>query len=279
MKKKTATIGVDLGGTQVRAGLVESHKVKSIKSKKINAQGSAKEVFRDLCEVIDQVMDKKVKGIGIGVPSLVDQKTGVIHSTTNIPSWKNVSLKKWLEKKYKLPVSLDNDANCFTLGELQFGKSTSKNFIGLILGTGLGAGIVSNGKLHSGQECGAGEFGMFPYLDGILENYASGQFFKKLNENGEDLFKLAQKNDPEALRIFSEYGKHLGEGIKLILFALAPEMIILGGSVSLSYPYFKKALEESLNEFPTKEITKKLKIKVSKTKHGAILGAANLIQD
>ena len=274
-------IGVDLGGTQVRAGLVKYQKVINLESKNIRSLGTKEEVFDDLCSVIDKVMDKKVMGIGIGVPSLLDPKTGVIYDTTNIPAWKKVPLRKLLEKKYRVPVYLDNDANCFTLGELHDRKSVgnSQNFVGLIIGTGLGAGIISNGKLHSGQSCGAGEFGMFPYLDATVEAYASGQFFKKFDKIGSQLFLEAKQNKPEALEIFHQYGRHLGEAIKLILFAVAPEVIVLGGSVSLSHKFFESSLLESLQTFPSAEIRKNLKIKVSHARHGAILGAASLLDN
>jgi glucokinase len=226
------------------------------------------------------VFDKKVHGLGVGVPSLVEQKTGTILDTVNIPSWKKVPLKKRLEKKYRVPVVLDNDANCFALGERHFGQGkTCDNFVGLISGTGLGSGIIARGKLISGKDCGAGEFGMLPYKDSILEHYASGQFFTKFNWEGATLAAEAAAGNAKALEIFSAYGGHLAYAIKCILYTLAPEMIILGGSVSQSFRFYEKALHEGLADFGYPSLSKSLKIKTSKLKDVAVLGAASLVGD
>lgn len=270
-------IGVDLGGTNVRAGLVSNERLLKLTAQTIRSRGSEKEVFQDLCSAIDSVMDKSVKAIGVGIPGLVDKKNGVIYDLVNIPSWKKVPLRKQLEKKYRVQVEIDNDANCFALGEKYFGLGkTSGNFVGLITGTGLGAGIISNGKLHSGVDCGAGEFGMIPYLDSIVEHYASGQFFQKYNWDGATLATEAQNGNTKALEIFSEYGKHLAFAVKVILYALAPEMIIFGGSVSQSYKFFEASLLDGLKDFGYPTVTKKLKLKTSKLKDVAVIGAASL---
>jgi glucokinase len=270
-------IGVDLGGTNVRAGLVGSQKVLKLAAQTIRSKASEREVFHDLCSAIDSVIDGKIHGVGLGVPSLVDVKTGTILNTVNIPSWQKVPLKKWLEKKYKVPVRIDNDANCFALGERHFGLGKKcENFVGLVAGTGLGSGIVANGKLVSGRDCGAGEFGMLPYRDSILEHYASGQFFQRFNWDGATLAAEAANGNTKALVIFAEFGKHLAHAVKTVLFTLAPEMIILGGSVSQSYPFFENSLREELSEFAYPSLAKNLKLRTSKLKDVAVLGAASL---
>lgn len=276
---KTA-IGVDLGGTNVRAGLVDRGKLKNLAAQTIRSQGSEADVFADLCSAIDSVFDKRVKGIGIGVPSLVDTKSGVIFDTTNIPAWKKVALKRRLEARYKVTVRVDNDANCFALGEKHFGWGRKcENFVGLIIGTGLGAGIISRGQLHSGLDCGAGEFGLIPYQDSIVEHYASGQFFRKFWGDGAALAQEAASGNPKALEIFDQYGRHLAHAVQLVLYSLAPEMIVLGGSVSHSLPYFKKSLEIGLESFAYPRLKKQLVIKTSKLKDVAVLGAASLVID
>jgi glucokinase len=280
LAKKHLTIGVDLGGTNVRAGLVDGHRITKLAAQTIRSRGTEEEVFADLCDAIDSVFDKGVRGLGLGVPSLVDVKTGTIHDTTNIPSWKEVPLRKRLQKKYGVPVFINNDANCFALGERYFGHGKKcENFVGLISGTGLGAGIISGGRLHAGVDCGAGEFGWFPYLDATLEKYASGQFFQKLNWDGATLSQEAQAGNEKALEIFQEYGRHLGHSIKMILYAVAPEMIVLGGSVSLSFPFFERTLAEALQDFAYPTLTKRLKLRVSKIKDIAVLGAASLVKE
>jgi len=275
--KSKLSVGVDLGGTNVRAGLVNSQRIVKLESKHIRSMGSEDEVFADLCSVIDAVFDKKVRSIGVGVPSLVNVKEGTLFDTTNIPSWKKVPLKRRLERRYKVPVTLNNDANCFALGEKRFGVAKkADNFVGLVIGTGLGAGIVINGELHSGIHCGAGEFGLAPYRDSILEHYASGQFFRRQDLDGATLAKEARAGSREAQAVFDELGRHVAHAIKLILYSLAPEMIVLGGSVSQSLPLFEKSMREALSDFAYPSILQQLKLKTSKLKEVAILGAASL---
>lgn len=278
MKLPASLVGVDLGGTNVRAGLVKSGKLGKVSARAIRSQGSADEVLEDLCTTIDEVMQKGVKGIGIGAPSLVHHASGTILDTTNIPSWqKRIPLRTILEKRYKVPVRIDNDANCFALGELHFGAGKGcENFVGLILGTGLGAGIIANGRLVSGTDGGAGEFGLIPYRDSILEHYCSGQFFRKYGREGKEIAEAAASGDPEAVRIFGEYGVHLAFAVKTVLYALAPERIVLGGSVAKAWKHFRAPLRDSLGDFAYTSVVKALDFKVSTLKHSAILGAAAL---
>jgi glucokinase len=274
-----ASVGVDLGGTQVRAASVTDNRMGPVAARLVRAQGTSEEVFDDLCAAIDAVVDERVEGIGVGVPSLVEAESGTILDTTNIPSWKRVPLRPRLEARYGCPVRIDNDANCFALGERYFGEGHDcDNFVGLIIGTGLGAGIVSNGRLHSGVSCGAGEFGLIPYLDGVVEQYASGQFFRRFGREGGELAEAAERGDAEALRIFVEYGRHLGFVVSVILYALAPRRIILGGSVSRSFPHFREALLAALDGFAYPSVRDALELAVSKVEHGAILGAASLLR-
>jgi len=270
-------VGIDLGGTNVRAGLVEGDALVQIDARPIRSSGSKQDVFDDLRASIDAVMRDGVRSIGIGVPGLVEAATGTIRDTTNIPSWQRVALRTWLEITYKLPVRIDNDANCFALGERSFGHGRDcDNFVALIIGTGLGAGIISNGRLHSGTDCAAGEFGMIPYRDSIIEKYASGQFFRTHGREGAELAAAADRGDESALQLFAEYGGHLAHAISLILYALAPAKIILGGSVSKSWRHFRAPLHEALTTFAYPSVLSALAIEVSHIEHAAILGAAKL---
>ncbi|HEY8280058.1 MAG TPA: ROK family protein [Bdellovibrionota bacterium] len=275
---KQTRIGVDLGGTNVRAGLVKNGKVVRLDARPIHAEGSAEAVLANLYASIDAVIEKQAKGIGIGVPSLVQHKTGTLLDTTNIPSWKKVPLRKLLEKRYQLPVRVDNDANCFALGEQLFGAGKGcANFVGLVLGTGMGAGIVANGKLVTGTDGGAGEFGLVPYRDSILEHYSSGRFFRDRGHEGSELARAADEGDKEAQQLFREFGAHLGFAVKLILYALAPERIVLGGSVATSWKHFEAPLHEALKDFAYPSILSALDFRLARARQGAILGAAALL--
>jgi len=274
-------IGVDLGGTNVRCGLVEDEKIINLLAKSINSSGTEIEVLNDIFLLLDDLVTDDIEGIGIGVPSVVDVENGIVYDVYNIPSWKSVPIKNILEKRYNKPVYVNNDANCFALGEKYFGKAKKyNNIVGLIIGTGLGAGIIINGKLYNGTNCGAGEFGMIPFKDDILEHYCSGYFFKKkYNITGEELYNLAVSKDEFALNVFREYGKNLGEAIKIILYAIDPEIIVMGGSVSKSFKYFKDALFETISDFGYPKSLEKLKIEVSDVENVAILGAVGLLMD
>jgi glucokinase len=112
------------------------------------------------------------------VPSIVNRKEGIVYDVQNIRAPQEVYLKEILEKEIKVPVYLDNDANCFALGEYRFGAGQgSKHLVGLTIGTGMGAGIINDGFLLKDANGGAGEFGIIPYLDAGYESYCSGQFF------------------------------------------------------------------------------------------------------
>lgn len=276
-----ALIGVDLGGTNVRAGLVEDFQVVKIASRRVRSQGTAEEVLSDLTEILEEIITPEVQGIGIGVPSVVDLETGTIYDVQNIPAWKEVPLRKILEAHYRVPVYVNNDANCFAVGEKHFGQGKEfDNLVGLIVGTGLGAGIIASGHLITGRNCGAGEFGMLPYLDSNFERYASGQFFlKSYGRSGKEFYEQARAGDIEAKKIFEEFGRHLGEAIKAIMYAVDPEAIILGGSVSQAFEFFKDSMFEAVSSFAYSIALKRIQIKVSNTENIAILGAAALYLD
>jgi len=276
-----AVIGVDLGGTNVRAGLVVGGRLAGVRSVPVRGQGAEGDVLEDLFSAVDAIIGPDVAGIGAGVPSIIDLKTGTVYDVQNIPSWKKVPLKAILEERYRLPVYVNNDANCFAAGEKHFGKlGPYDSAVGLIVGTGLGAGVIANGRLYSGVNCGAGEFGMLPYLDRNFEAYASGQFFRRVHgTSGREVAERAGRGDAKALEIFGEFGRHVGEAVKAICYAVDPEIIVLGGSVSRSYGHFRAALWRAFQSYAYSLAKERLKIEVSETENIAILGAAALYFD
>jgi glucokinase len=211
----------------------------------------------------------------------VDLETGIVYDVQNIPSWQEVPLKSILEERYAVPVLVNNDANCFALGEKHFGQGVGcQSLIGLILGTGFAGGIIVDGRLYPGRNCGAGEFGLIPYRESIHEHYCSGQFFtRQVGQTGAEVFRRAAEGDPEAVRVFAAFGQHVGEAIKTILYAYDPEMLILGGSVRKAFRFFQDAMWESIRTFAFSNSIKALKIAVSELEHVAILGAAALHYD
>lgn len=277
MNKKI--LGIDLGGTSMKAGLVEENHLSGIVSQRVNALASAEEVLEDLFRFSDKLVTKEVDAIGIGVPGLVVE--GMVYDVVNIPSWKEIPLQRLMQERYQLPAVLNNDANCFALGEFYFGKGRGHDsMIGLTIGTGLGSGIIINKKLYSGNNGGAGEFGMISYLDRYYEYYASGQFFQNsYGISGETVFKNACAGDKAAVEMYKEMGRHLGKAIKTILYATDISLIILGGSVSKAYAFFSTTMWEEIKTFVFRRALKQLKIEVSELENSGILGAAALCLD
>lgn len=272
------TIGIDLGGTNIRAGLVNGKELSGIISERINKQAKAEEIVEQLFAVIEKLITDNTAAIGIGVPGLVNEERGIVFDVLNIASWKEIPLKQLMEERFQVPVLINNDANCFAVGEYYFGKGkVGDSMVGLTIGTGLGAGIILKGKLYSGKNCGAGEFGMIDYLDRYIEYYASGQFFSNVYRlDGEEVFNKAKEGDAQSLKMYEELGAHLGNAVKTILYALEVDKIILGGSVRHAYSFFQKAMWQQINTFAYKQTLEELILDVSELENSGILGAAAL---
>jgi len=219
-----------------------------------------------------------VSAIGIGVPGLVDRQNGVVYNLVNIPHWDVVPLREILEARFGVRVVIDNDANCFALGERVFGVGRQyENFVGLTLGTGLGGGIIQQGRLLADSNCGSGEFGMMPYRDNILEYYCSGSYFMNIwGVDGKTMYERALKGDAEALEAYRQLGEHIAAAVKIVMLAVDPEMIVFGGSVAAAHALFEESLWENLRGFAYPNSVKRLRIFFSEMENPAILGAASL---
>ncbi len=277
--KNEVLIGIDLGGTKVAAGKIITGELKEIIYEQVPATSEDAQDTVDLIKgVIRHLMDDLVVGIGIGVPGLVNKDKGIVYDVHNIPSWKEVHLKRLLENEFQIPVYVNNDSNCFALGEYRYGKySGTDDFVGITLGTGMGSGIIKNGSLIPDANCCSGEFGCMPYLDGIYENYCSGMFFSnKFGQNGEEVANEASKGNKWALDAYEEFGMHLGNAIKVIKMAVDPGMIIIGGSVAKARALFEDSMWRSIADFSFPSALNSFKVEFSDTDHIAILGAAAL---
>ena len=279
MGKVGSFIGVDLGGTNMRAakvtdGVIVKQQIMPTPRKAKNCE----DTIEALINVIAEVMDADVLAIGIGVPSVVDRRLGIVYNVANIPYWEEVHLKDILTSRFSVPVYVDNDANCFALGERFFGEGqTIPNFVGLTLGTGLGGGIIQQGKLLDDANCGSGEFGEIPYKEHNLEYYCSGSYF--MNEwhiNGKEMHERAMQNDPIALEAYSQLGLHLSVAVKIVVLTLDPQLIVFGGSVAEVHSLFEASLKEGLKDFPYPNSINRLQIRYSNLQNAGILGAASL---
>uniref|UniRef100_UPI00404878DC ROK family protein n=1 Tax=Algoriphagus sp. TaxID=1872435 RepID=UPI00404878DC len=274
-----AILGLDIGGTSIKAGLLLGGQLQAIRSIPTPALESQELILETLAAFIESYLPQSFSGIGIGIPGLVDAQMGIVLGLANIPSFQHVELRDFLVNRFGKPVWINNDANCFALGVHQFGIGQGfQNLVGITLGTGVGAGIIIHGKLYSGVNSAAGEWCGTPYLDRTFEDYCSGKFFNRVYQSKpKALAKLAQEGDPIALQAFDEFGRHVGELLKVILFSFAPEAIVLGGSIRKTYPLFEKSMRATLQTFPYTSVLAKLQVLVSDLDETAIHGAVALV--
>ena len=271
-------VGVDVGATKTRIGIVQDSQVIKEAEFPTSSTASKQQILDELTAGIEEIAGNDFYGIGIGVPGLIDEENGILFDLLNIPSLKEVHLKDHLERHFNKPVRITNDANVFAVGEKMFGKGKPfKNIVGVTLGTGFGCGIIIHHKLYSGAFSSAGEFGNISYLDKTIEDYCSGKFFLQHGLSGTEAFEKASSGEANALALFEEYGKHLGNALKLILNILSPQAILLGGSISAAFPFFETSLLAAMEDFPFKKVRDQLVIKPSNTQNIALLGAAALI--
>ena len=272
-------IAIDLGGTNMRVGLVDGAVVVDTVIEPCPAGEAEEVVVNQLKRQITQLMRVEVTGIGVGVPSVVDCNQGIVYNVANIPSWKEVHLKAILEKEFGVPVAVNNDANCFALGAWCYGEGRgTSDMVGLTMGTGIGSGIIIGGILYNGVNTGAGEIGSLPFKDADYEFYCSSRFFSKLHgDTGANFGKRAQAGDPQALAVWQEFGENVGELVKAVLFTYAPEAIIIGGGIANAFPLYETAMRRSLQSFPYPANVAATTIVPSTLADAAMLGASLLV--
>lgn len=275
---KNNIVGVDIGGTNISAGLIINGNVEIVGEVPTEAFEKEEKIISNLFNAIENVISPETEAIGIGVPGMVDSNKGIIYDLANIPAWKEVHIKKLVEAKFNRPVFVGNDANCFVLGVKHFGAGkTHKNIVGVTLGTGLGTGIIINNVLYTGLHNGAGEYGLVPYLDSTLETYCSGKFFPYIkNVNGKEIYNKALKGDPAAIEIWLEYGRHLGTFVNILLATLSPELIVFGGSVAKGFQFFIDSIKSELNKYILQQVAKDVLIQHAVNSNSSILGAGGL---
>jgi len=287
-------IGVDIGGTHIKAGLVNSAG-KIIKEVEVDTQAfrDSNVVFENIVNAIEELFSKNTNSIGIGCPGPLDTRNGVIIETPNLP-FRNFPLVSKLKRKFKVKnIVLENDANCFTLGEALYGKAEGHSIVfGIILGTGFGSSLVINNEIYHGARGIAPEIGHTtinydnekdPFKNkGAVETYISKESLLKFShmfgfdiEDTAQLFDFANKSSKNIEPVMKMYGKYLGIALANIVYSYDPEIIVLGGGVSNLFPYFRDYMLEEMKERLTVKPPKI--IKSSLQSKAAILGAASLV--
>jgi glucokinase len=306
-KDKTITyaVGVDLGGTFVKAALVSNTGDIIFKEKLSIGSEALKENILDTLEsIIRALIDKGKKkqfdiiGIGIGTPGIVYEGT-VLGGADNLKGWENINLSTYYSTIFNLPVLIDNDANVMGLGEIIFGAAKgSSDVIFITVGTGIGGAIFINGELYSGYKNRGGELGHITIehngLDcncggkGCLEAYASTtalieQYVYLTGENidtinGRYIVKKFNEKDKDAIKCMKEHTNYLGHGIASFINAFAPQKVIIGGGISEAGQFYIDMIKESAFNYAMADCSVNTEIMGAKLGNDAgCLGAASLI--
>lgn len=302
----STVIGIDVGGTNVKMGLVNQEgriffkttlDTKSYNSKEKLIRAVADALLTSLQK--NKIQTKSVAGIGIGLPGLIDPPAGVVKFLPNIPGWKNVPLKEQLEKHTGIPVFLENDVNMITLGEWKFGAGKGlKDIVCITLGTGVGGGLILDGRLYRGAGYAAGEAGHIPVNEdgpkcncggwACLENYVGNQYlngpaarrFGRKSMAMRDVGDLARAGDKRALAFWDEVGTHLGNGLTGVVNLLNPTHIVVGGGMANNSRFIFPAVKKRIKERAM--MVQGRMVKVIRAKLGddaGIIGAKVLVEE
>lgn len=271
-------LGIDIGGTTINMGLVKGSDIVVKKTVPSFCKEWNKQKTLDyLCEEIAGIITPEVEHIGIGVPTLVDPAKGIAYQAANIPSWDEVNIKEAVQKRFNVPVSVNNDSNCFAVGAAAILGEDKGIVVGITLGTGLGVGVIVDGKLLDGSHCGVGEIGALPYGGHDYEEFCSKKFFTARSWQGKAAFDEAEAGNPAALDLFRDFGRHLGEFLTVVMYAYDADCIVLGGGVANSYKFFGESMEKALAlRYPYVKALENLKIEVLPQGDIPVLGASKL---
>ncbi|MGB6222447.1 ROK family protein [Haloferula sp.] len=261
MPETPLAIGVDIGGTTIKIGLVYRsnviEQIPPIATQEFDGPDSLVEVVIDSIEEL-RSRHRGIAGVGVGVPGFVDFENGIVHNLTNVAGWENYRLKAVLSERIDLPIIVDNDANCMAFAEWKRGSGRGLNhLVAITLGTGVGGGVVANGSLLRGARFAAGEVGQMTIdwqgrpgtynNSGALEEYIGNKEIAGLAQQAyldagieralEDctpsqLSKAAHNGDEVALKLWDLIGAKLGSAVMNCCWLLNPQAVIIGGGVA-----------------------------------------------
>ena len=266
------SIGVDLGGTNLRVAAVDAHgSLLERASAPVDYQHGPERVVDEIVSVIRQICSPlpqhKLYGVGIGVPGFIDIETGVILAAANLPGFTGFPVREEIQNRLGTAIVLENDANAASLGEMWMGAGRGlEDLILLTLGTGIGGGIISGGKILHGFLGMAGEIGhMTVYPDGIpcgcgntgcLEKHASASAIAAMGRSaklGNDItavqvYELAVAGDSRALLIFESVGKALGIALATLVNLFNFPLYLLSGGPLPAWDYFAPSMFSEIDK-------------------------------
>lgn len=311
-------VGVDLGGTNIKFGVVSGKGEVQHKSMLSAQVGLGREAIlanirRAVRQELAVAQDRKIRirGIGVGSPGTVNLSTGKVEgSCPNLPQMVGVNLRRWLSESFALPICVDNDANVMALAEFEFGSAKGfSSALCLTIGTGIGGGIILDGKLFHGSSFAGAEFGHMTICHdgrkcncggiGCLEMYASAPAMVKDARRGlakdkksiihrlvgkdlsrvttQVLFQAEKKGDTLAAGVINQACAYLGAGIASAVNLLNPEVVVIGGGVSQGGTSFIRRIEKEVKRRAFPSATRHLKVVKAKLGNDAgFIGAAVL---
>ena len=249
----THAIGVDLGGTKILAALVTRDGEIVRRHERATPQDAQESVIRELEAAVAELLSEEVGAVGFGVPSPIDQVDGLVVECVNLPL-RDFALRDHMARRFSLPVGLDNDANAAAIGEWRAGAGRGvDDLVMLTLGTGLGGGVISGGRVfrghrgtgaelghvvivHDGRPCqGAcrGRGHLEPYVTGLAATAAAREAFGP-SADAHRLIRLAHEGDEQARAIIAEIGAYLGSGMGSFANIFAPQVIVIGGGFGVA---------------------------------------------
>lgn len=309
-------LGIDIGGTNIACGVVSKDYEVLGKSKiKTQPNRSYGEILKDIISCADLAIEYSgisrfdLRHIGVGCPGAVDPKTGIVHYASNL-NFVDAPLGADLKQEFRLPVYVENDANAAALGEWLAGAAkNAKNAVIITLGTGIGAGIIINGRLYSGSNCCGGEIGHTVIQvdgepcpcgrNGCFEAYCSATALvrmtrKAISENPDSglekaaldegrisartAFSAMRQGDELGKSLVETYIKYLAAGIANVINVFQPDILAIGGGVSNEGEALLTPLKEQVaRQIYTKNLGKNTEIVTCRlANHAGIIGAALL---
>ena len=264
-------IGIDIGGTAVKYGLLEEDgKLLESGEFPTEAGKGIENLFENMCKVIDKYMSKDILGIAVSGTGQIDGSIGkVIGGNPIIPGWIGTNLVERLEKKYSLPAVLENDVNCAALGEKWLGAGKGADgFVCLTIGTGIGGGIVLNGDIFRGDTCVAGEFGHIQ-IEKDGEQCLCGK---------KEIFELEKSGNQDVKEVVDRWIDYFTDGLSTIVYIFNPSFVVIGGGVTKQGDYLLNRILSSLDSKVGENYKKNLKIKFAELGNNAgMLGAEYLL--
>jgi len=288
--KKGFFAGVDLGGTKILTVVTDSEKKVLAKTKiPTEAARGVDAVLDNIFKSLDisckecGIAPESLSGIGIGVPGPVNYEKGLVYDCPNLSGWKNIEVRKLINEHWNVPVKVENDARVAGLAETRLGAAKGFDHVFYItVSTGIGAAIITNGKIYHGADGAAGEFGRMRLLDGsILEQKFAGPAIERLfGLPTTQLTELVEKNDPGAKKAVEYLTNGIGTFLANVATLLNPQIIVVGGGVSQLGDLILDPIRETVSAKAFSIAAKNVKIVPAalRTDSGAI-GAVELLFD